>query len=413
MVCLLREVAAEGLSFGSAFEADVLSRKPAEAEQGQQADDDLRDHAVEAPDLEHVLLNKGQAQSKSKADEDEQKKLVAAAQEAHDTNGQVAKNAEDGYRHVLNLGKGAMVDHAAIPVLVDRTDFNGIAVMHAKGEHGNHDSGQGKSCNQIAHHLTDDGKALPWSQAPLFCIFRRIEEQEMAAAMRVALFGGSFDPPHCGHIAIARAARRLLHLDRVLFAPVGSQPLKPLGSTANFEERCAMTKAAIGGHRGFELSLLDAPQPDGSPNYTADTLVRLQNSLPPDATVFCLMGADAFRLLRNWHRGAELPFMAELIVASRPGEDLPALAAELPAGIRFATNPQNILQSTDSDVVTLQIHNEDGRHGGIHLLPGLDHPVSATEIRQRLRQDPSGLKTLAPLIPESVSAYIHAHKLYL
>src|SRR4051794_33636357 len=66
-------------------------------------------------------------------------------------------------------------------------------------------------------------------------------------AQRVAFFGGSFDPPHLGHLAVARAARAALQLDRVLFAPVGAQPLKPQGSTAPFPDRVAMTELAIGG----------------------------------------------------------------------------------------------------------------------------------------------------------------------
>src|ERR1700728_4305611 len=93
---------------------------------------------------------------------------------------------------------------------------------------------------------------------------------------RVAFFGGSFDPPHIGHVAVARAARQALHLDRVLFAPVGLQPLKPTGPSASFEDRVAMTRLAIAGQPGFELSLADAPKAAGAaPNFTIDTLTTL------------------------------------------------------------------------------------------------------------------------------------------
>src|SRR5579862_2473647 len=135
---------------------------------------------------------------------------------------------------------------------------------------------------------------------------------------RVAFFGGSFDPPHLGHLAVARAARELLQLDRVLFAPVGAQPLKPLGSTADFSDRVAMTGLAIAGERGFEVSLIDAPRADGQPNYTLETLSTLRAGLPQGGCLFCLMGADSFTSLRHWHGGAEIPFTASLIVASRP-----------------------------------------------------------------------------------------------
>jgi nicotinate-nucleotide adenylyltransferase len=147
---------------------------------------------------------------------------------------------------------------------------------------------------------------------------------------RVAFFGGSFDPPHLGHLEVARAAQSALGLDTVLFAPVGEQPLKPQGSTASFAHRIAMTRLAISGEPAFAVSLADAPKPSGAPNFTIDTLLTLRAQLPPDGILFCLMGADAFALLRRWHRAAEIPFVAPLIVASRPSESLSQLDDLMP-----------------------------------------------------------------------------------
>ena len=118
-----------------------------------------------------------------------------------------------------------------------------------------------------------------------------------SSAPRVAFFGGSFDPPHNGHLAIARAARQALQLDRILFAPVAAQPLKPHGSSASFRDRVAMTRLAIAEEPAFELSLLDAPEepapspstpapPNYTPNYTIDTLQRLRAQLPPATRLF-------------------------------------------------------------------------------------------------------------------------------
>jgi len=155
-----------------------------------------------------------------------------------------------------------------------------------------------------------------------------------SSGRRVAFFGGSFDPPHLGHLAVARAARAALGLDAVLFAPVGAQPLKPAGTAAGFDERMAMTRLAIASEPEFFLSLADAPRPSGAPNYTIETLLNLRAELPPGSALFCLMGADSFSALRLWHRAAEIPFAAPLIVASRPGwrlDDLPSLCPrELP-----------------------------------------------------------------------------------
>src|ERR1700733_6121612 len=114
--------------------------------------------------------------------------------------------------------------------------------------------------------------------------------------MRVALFGGSFDPPHHGHIAIAKAAADAFALDRVLFAPVGYQPLKADGAIASFADRMTMTALALTdpatrnlkpATRNFLLSNLDAPRPDGSPNYTVDTLAALAREYP-NAALFVL-----------------------------------------------------------------------------------------------------------------------------
>jgi nicotinate (nicotinamide) nucleotide adenylyltransferase len=150
---------------------------------------------------------------------------------------------------------------------------------------------------------------------------------------RVAFFGGSFDPPHLGHLGVARAARAALGLDSVLFAPVGTQPLKPQGTVAGFEDRLAMTRLAIAAEPGFALSLADAPKPSSAPNYTLETLTALRAQLPPESALFCLMGADSFAAFRRWHRAAEIPFVASLIVASRPGESLDNLDSALPNGL--------------------------------------------------------------------------------
>src|SRR5271165_878843 len=158
-------------------------------------------------------------------------------------------------------------------------------------------------------------------------------EKSLRGARRVAFFGGSFDPPHQGHLAVAHAARAALALDTVLFAPVGAQPLKPQGSTAGFEDRVQMTRLAVDGVPGFEVSLVDAPKPSGAPNYTLETLLDLRAELPIGGMLFCLMGADSFFGLKGWHRSAEIPFAAPLIVASRPGQPLDDLRAALPLGL--------------------------------------------------------------------------------
>ncbi|HMD77174.1 MAG TPA: nicotinate (nicotinamide) nucleotide adenylyltransferase [Terracidiphilus sp.] len=229
---------------------------------------------------------------------------------------------------------------------------------------------------------------------------------------RVAFFGGSFDPPHLGHLAVARVARAALGLDTVFFAPVGAQPLKPHGSTASFEDRLAMTRLAIAGEPGFAISLADAPKASGTPNYTMETLQRLRAELPPDGALFCLMGADSFAGLRRWHRSAEIPFVAPLIVASRPGESLSDLKAALPEGLTVEAVPGPGGVGLEIEVRSYLLRNPAGDSAPFYLLPGLEVEISASEIREQVRAAAGGRAPERELLPAPVSAYIRAHGLY-
>lgn len=235
--------------------------------------------------------------------------------------------------------------------------------------------------------------------------------QDKAPRKRIAFFGGSFDPPHNGHLAAARSALRALCLNRVLFAPVGAQPLKPGGATASFEDRVAMTRLAIASEPAFELSLLDAPRPGGEPNYTLDSLKALHAQFP-HAQLFLILGADSFAQLRNWRGAADIPFTASLIIASRPGQFLDDLSLFLPASItvREAPAENDICATTGIELRTYTLTSAAGQSAAFYLLPSLDVPISASEIRNhsrsRVDEDPSGL------LPEAVAAYIREHNLY-
>lgn len=230
-----------------------------------------------------------------------------------------------------------------------------------------------------------------------------------ARGRRFAFFGGSFDPPHRGHLAVARAARAALDLDEILFAPVGTQPLKPQGSTASFSDRMAMTRLAIAGEPEFALSLADAPIAGATPNYTIDSLARLRSQLPVDGKLFCLMGADSFLSLRLWHRGAEIPFAAPLIVASRPGQVLGDLAAVLPAGLSMDAESAPV---AEGEVRKYTLRNASGVTTPFYLLPGLHVEISASQIRRQVRAALGRLPDGHDLLADAVCEYIAAHRLY-
>jgi nicotinate-nucleotide adenylyltransferase len=228
---------------------------------------------------------------------------------------------------------------------------------------------------------------------------------------RVAFFGGSFDPPHRGHLAVARAARKALRLDTVLFAPVGAQPLKGEGAAASYRDRLAMTRLAIAGERGFALSQADKPAATGAPNYSLETLARLRAKLGQGAQLFFLMGADAFLGLRQWHGAAEIPFRAALIVASRPGQPLKNLQAALPEGLTMEAWPERAAVRGGVEVRRFQVRNRAGESAELFLLPGLNERASASAIRERLGRAKSEA-ALRAWLPDAVAQYVRAHRLY-
>ncbi len=199
--------------------------------------------------------------------------------------------------------------------------------------------------------------------------------------MRIGYFGGSFDPPHCGHLAVARAARDRFALDRVLLAPTGRQPLKPEGPAAPYADRLRMTELLCAGEPRLEASDADAPRPAGEPNYTVDTLGRLREALPAHAEIFAVLGADALLGLPQWRGVPELFALAEWIVVSRPGFGLGDLQG-------LALTP--------------------AQRARLHLLDGVADPASATDLRARLRV---ALRCEESL-PRSVFEYIQQHGLY-
>lgn len=233
--------------------------------------------------------------------------------------------------------------------------------------------------------------------------------------MRIALFGGSFDPPHSGHIGIAMAAIERLHLDRILMAPVGRQPLKRDQAQSPFEDRLVMVQLACAGHPKLAASNIDAPRRDGRYNYTYDTLELMRETLPDDE-LFCLVGADSLHTLQQWHRAADALMLAQWIVAARPGFTLEALETLLPAGVR-AGHPEHgdgwvciPLRKLSKTRAAPESSEGSASSGTLWLLPGLRYEVSATELRAALADDSAGVPQT--VLDPQVARYAREHKLY-
>jgi nicotinate-nucleotide adenylyltransferase len=202
--------------------------------------------------------------------------------------------------------------------------------------------------------------------------------------MRVALFGGTFDPPHRGHLAVASAAADAFDLDRVLFAPVGRQPLKAKDGASPFADRVAMVELACAVDARFAVSLIDAPREDGRPNYTVDTLQALRDAMPDGPTkspLFSLVGADSFLHMRQWRDPERLLELAEWIVVSRPGFPLGEIEA-------MGWTPE--------------------QRARVHVLESVNEDVAATDLRERL--DAGACCT--DVLPQAVAEYIQSHQLY-
>lgn len=140
---------------------------------------------------------------------------------------------------------------------------------------------------------------------------------------RLGVLGGTFDPPHYGHLVAAQEIACRLRLDQVLFMPARQNPLKEREPSSSGEDRCEMVRLAIANNQQFALSRLDLDRPP--PSYTAD-LLRLLHA--PDRELFFLVGADILPELERWREPGEILRLARLAVVNRPGAPPPAMALD-------------------------------------------------------------------------------------
>ena len=231
--------------------------------------------------------------------------------------------------------------------------------------------------------------------------------------MNIALFGGTFDPVHSGHLALARAACERFQLGRVLFVPNHIPPHKQKRPLSHFSHRYAMLALATAGEKDFVPSLLEAPVETAetptakakntpAPSYSIDTVRRLKQTLRKADRLFFLIGLDAFRDVAKWHQAEALFRECAFIVASRPGFSLADVANSLPASLRpspAATKPF-AKAPAKGDIILPGVT--------VHLLDGLNFSVSSTAIRDAVSKN----KPLGKLVPASVAEYIKKEDLY-
>ena len=224
--------------------------------------------------------------------------------------------------------------------------------------------------------------------------------------MNLCLFGGSFDPVHRGHLAVARKALRQFHLDRVLYVPSSAPPHKHRQPLTPFIHRYAMLALATAGEDKFQLSLLESRselmKTGRSVAYTVDTLRAVRRTLKPSDRLFFLIGVDAFLDIAKWHQADAVLSGCEFIIASRPGYTLAHVAQALPPAMQSAARLALAGRRATSRAPLVLPGVR------LHFLSGVHEDVSSTAIRQAAARNGN----LAALVPPSVASYIRKQALY-
>ncbi len=224
----------------------------------------------------------------------------------------------------------------------------------------------------------------------------------------IALFGGTFDPVHAGHIAVAQAAQKRFHLDAIYFIPSSRPPHKTKMALTPFLHRYAMVALGCADHPTFLPSVAEADLDGDAPRvfYTIDTVRRFRREHPDDHLYF-IVGADQFLELPTWKSYEALLDCCDFIIASRPGFKLDALRLVIPPEMLGLENaPGNTgdrgreIPPNPNKIVL--------RKSAIYMLNTVSSHVSSTEIRNRLDEQ----KSIHGLVPSRVEEYILGQALY-
>lgn len=197
--------------------------------------------------------------------------------------------------------------------------------------------------------------------------------------MRLGILGGTFNPPHLGHLVCASEAYLQLELHRLMLVPVRKAPHKPIDEEPGVEHRLAMSRLAVAGDEDrMEVSELEALREGTS--YTVDTLEELHSSMP-DSQLFLIVGGDVAASFGSWREPERVLSLAQLAVAARPG------------------TARERVQSTLGAL-------EGG--GGVRFVEMPEVEISSTMLRDRIRAG----KATKYLMPDAVRAYADEHRLY-
>jgi nicotinate-nucleotide adenylyltransferase len=217
----------------------------------------------------------------------------------------------------------------------------------------------------------------------------------VTTARRTGVLGGTFDPIHVGHLAVAAAAADALALDEVLLLPSRTPPHRPVDLSASIFHRFAMVALAAQHDPRMLASDLELRRP--GPSYTADTLRALLATGRDRLQIFFLTGADAFAEIATWREYPGVLDLAHFVVCARPGTPAASMPARLPA-----LSARMVMASADRGTV------RESSTPSVYLLDVPTPDVSSTDVRALARAG----RPLAGLLPPEVDAYIRRHGLY-
>jgi len=217
---------------------------------------------------------------------------------------------------------------------------------------------------------------------------------------RVAFYGGSFDPVHCGHLTIARKLTEIFELDKFVFVPAFHAPHKKDKKPTSAFHRFAMLALATNNETKIKVSKLEIEAPERP--YTIETLTRLKNELA-DARIFFVMGADSWQDINTWREWEKVLTLVDIIVVTRPDYEIGFSHVTDAIREKIVDLRGGQLEERSSG----QLSTDNGQT--IFITDAVQIDVSATEIRQKIRENVGGWREF---VPEEVVKYVEKYKLY-
>jgi nicotinate-nucleotide adenylyltransferase len=223
----------------------------------------------------------------------------------------------------------------------------------------------------------------------------------MSGSKRIALYGGTFDPVHTGHIAVADGLSKLFALDRVLFIPAYVAPHKRVRDVTPALHRYAMLALATQDKENFRISTVELDAPERP--FTFETLTQMRDSMGRDAQLFFVMGADSWMEITTWREWERVLTLSNHIVITRPGYDVGAEHVTPGISKRIVN-----LRGMDQEQAAQKIDESDGAK--IYVTDAVNMDISATGVRQAVRD--GRVTDWTRHVQPSVANYIRKYGLY-